>query len=130
MAIYAHLTGRLGRDAEVRSTPNGKSVTGFAIGTDHGYGDRKKTIWVDCALWGERGEKLAQYLTKGKLVSVHGDLDVDEYQKKDGTAGHKLKLDVRGLELCGGGEGRQEPQHQPQPAYAPSGGGMNDDIPF
>ena len=58
-------TGRLGRDAELRTTQSGEKVLGFAVANDVGFGERKQTLWADCSLWGRRAEALAQYLTKG-----------------------------------------------------------------
>ena len=132
MSIYAHITGRIGRDAETRSTQTGKTVTGFVIATDHGFGDRKKAIWIDCALWGERGERVASYLTKGKAISVHGELSEEEYQKRDGTQGHKLKLDVKGFDFCGKGDQPvQQPAQQPaRQAPMPAADDLDSDIPF
>ena len=44
--------GRLGRDPETRFTQGGKAVTSLAIAIDSGWGDNKKTTWLNAALWG------------------------------------------------------------------------------
>ena len=74
--------GRIGRDAVTRHTANGKAVTGWSLAVDSGWGEGKKTIWIDCALWGDRGEKVAPYLTKGALVGVTGELGEREHEGK------------------------------------------------
>lgn len=66
--------GRIGRDAAVRHTSNGKAVAGWPLAIDVGWGEKKTTLWLDCAMWGERGEKLVAYLTKGSQIGVTGEL--------------------------------------------------------
>ena len=129
---YGHFAGRLGRDAESRATPNGKSVCNFSIGVDTGWGENKKTLWVGCALWGERGEKLAQYLTKGTAVAVAGDIDIRTYQAKDGTTKAELTCNVQKVTLLGGGEQKAKVA-KPAPAAQAvpvADADFNDDIPF
>jgi single-strand DNA-binding protein len=72
-----NLIGRITKDAELKYTSSGKAVANFNLAVDDGYGDNKTTLWIRCALWGERAEKLAEYLTKGKPVYVTGRLAHD-----------------------------------------------------
>lgn len=129
----ATFTGRIGRDAETRDA--GKSqVTSWSIAVDVGFGEQKHTLWIDCSLWGDRGPKLAPYLTKGSMVSVSGEVDLRSYEGKNGTQ-TTLALRVDRVTLCGGkSEARQEraPARQAAPADSGSGGGgfVDDDIPF
>lgn len=107
---------RIGKDAVTRYTQGGKAVTSFSAAYDIGWGDRKQTVWLDCSLWGERGEKLTQYLTKGSLVLVEGDIGTREHDGKT-----YLTLDVREVKLTGkpdSGNGtprRTAPQGKPAP---------------
>lgn len=66
-------SGRLTRDAELRYTPKKQAVLNFTLALDIGYGENKTTEYLECALWGERGEKVGEYLTKGRQVFVIGD---------------------------------------------------------
>lgn len=75
-------TGNLGKDAEVRYTPNGAALAGFSVATKSGFGDKEQTLWVDVTLWGKRGESLAPYLVKGQQVAVCGELSTREYEGK------------------------------------------------
>lgn len=106
---------RIGKDAVTRYTQGGKSVTSFSAAFDNGWGDRKQTVWLDCSIWGERGEKLAQYLTKGSLVLVEGDIGTREHDGKT-----YLTLDVREVKLTGKPDsGNGTPRNnapRPQPA--------------
>lgn len=74
-------SGRCGQDMEVRFTPNGKAIGQFSLPVETGYGDSKKTSWVTCKMFGERAEKLAQYITKGAAVTVTGAFKLDEWEK-------------------------------------------------
>jgi single-strand DNA-binding protein len=125
---------RLGKDAVTRFTQAGKSVTGFSAAFDNGFGERKQTVWLDCSLWGERGEKLAPMLTKGKLVLVEGDLGTREHEGKT-----YLTLDVRDLKFTDKAEGERPASQRgggptrPAPSTGPTGGDdpfPDDDIPF
>lgn len=98
-------TGRLGADAELRTTQSGEKVLGFRVANDVGFGDRKTTNWVECSLWGRRGEAIAQYMTKGKQVCVSGELSLREFQKRDGTMGAGLSVRVNEVDFMGGREG-------------------------
>lgn len=73
---------RLGRDAVVRKTGDGKPVASFSAAFDSGFGAKKHGVWLDCSFWGERAEKLAQYLTKGAQVVVEGSLGTREHEGK------------------------------------------------
>ena len=99
--------GYIGRDAETKSLPSGSSVTNFSLAVATGWGDKKSTLWVSCDIWGERGEKLCQYLTKGAAVSVSGDVDVRPYSAKDGTPKAEMKCNVQRVTLQGGRADRE-----------------------
>ena len=93
--------GRLTKDAEVRYLPNGKTIGNFTVASSSGYGDKKKTHFFNCVLWGDRAEKSAQYLLKGTPLTVFGELDLREYDKKDGTKGYSLDVNVSNFEFQG-----------------------------
>ncbi len=102
---HGTFAGRLGRGADLRQGDSpSKSVANFSVAVNVGFGEKKRTLWIGCALWGERAEKLAQYLTKGTAVTVSGDVDLRTYDKKDGTTGAEITCNVQRLTLQGGGE--------------------------
>jgi single-strand DNA-binding protein len=136
-------TGNLGKDAEVKVTQSGMSVCSFSVAVKSGYGDKEKTTWANCALFGKRAEgQLPQYLKKGAQVCISGQLTLDEWKGEDGTTQKSLKVNVDDLDLIGGksdGQASAPAQRQPQqrvygqPAAGGSGGGVDDgldDIPF
>lgn len=99
------VTGRIGSDAEKRSLQSGKAVVSFSVADQQGWGDNKHTLWIKCAMFGERAEKLLPYLTKGSLVEVVGTPSVEAWIKKgDNTAQAALKLTVSEVKLHGGSQ--------------------------
>ena len=145
-------TGRLGRDSKTNQTQGGTSVCNFALAVESGFGDKKQTIWLDCALWGKRADgALPQYLIKGAQVAVSGEMATREYQDNNGVNRTAVTLRVNDLTLVSNKQSDQDsrqPQPQPQaqaqpqqskPAHgfgqtpAPQGQGFDDfddDIPF
>lgn len=124
------ITGRLGQDAELRTTNGGKEVLNFSVANDTGYGDKKKTNWFRCAMWGQRATKLVQFMTKGTQVAVCGEVNLDEYTNESGTTRSKMEVNVRDLTLLGGGEKSQGGQSQGGDDFG--GGPLDpiDEIPF
>ena len=75
------IAGRLTKDAETRDA-GGSRVTGFSVAVDNWDGKTKGTLFFDASWWGDRGEKVAQYLVKGTSVTVSGDLGTREHNGK------------------------------------------------
>lgn len=121
------IAGNIGKDATTRTTQGGDKVTGWPVAVEERNGQDKRTIWFDCTLWGARGEKLAQYLTKGSKVSVAGELSTREHEGKT-----FLTLRADQVTLLGGGEAR--PQRNEDRGYSGGKAGtrddLNDEIPF
>lgn len=92
-------TGNLAADAELRTTPDGRSVLNFRIAdsksrkNDQGGWDTLAENWFNVAIWGELAEFYAQKLTKGTRVKITGEFYQREYDKKDGS-GKGVSLDV------------------------------------
>lgn len=114
----ANFAGRLGRDAETRKAGE-TTATGFSLAVDErGPGGEKQTLWIDCTVWGTRGEKLEEFLTKGKQVAVSGRVGIRQYDSQGETRA-VLTLRVAELTLMGGGE-RTEGSERAAPASAPA----------
>jgi single-strand DNA-binding protein len=98
------LVGNLGRDPEMRYTPNGTAVTQMSVATSRKWTDasgtlKEETAWFRVSVFGKQAETCNQYLAKGRKVLVEGDLIVDEktggprvYQRKDGTYGASFEV--------------------------------------
>lgn len=82
---YVHIIGRLGRDPEVRYTSDNQKVTTLTIASSYKKSGQEETIWWRATLWGDRWDKMVQYLTKGKPVMVGGEMRKPQtYQDKNG----------------------------------------------
>jgi len=86
-----NLVARLTRDAETRFTPSGKAITNFSVAFDVGWGEKKRAIFLECKIWGERGESLASLVRKGHRVALTGSLDQEEWTDKQ-TQEQKKKM--------------------------------------
>jgi single-strand DNA-binding protein len=91
--ITAH--GNLGKDPELKDF-SGNQVANFSIGTRTG---KDETTWINCSVWGKRAETVMQYLHKGDKITVAGSGKLRGYQKKDGTEGQSLELNVSDFTL-------------------------------
>lgn len=83
----AILMGRLTRDPELRTTPQGTNVCSFSIAVDRrfsGKGDDKKTDFFNIVAWREKGEFVSRYFKKGNMVLVEGEIQTRQYVNKDG----------------------------------------------
>lgn len=89
--------GNLTSDPVSRSTPNGKTVTNFSIAVSSGWGENKKTDYIQVAAWGALGENCAKYLAKGKKALIVGAVGVTSYTTKTGE--HKAAITVTAHEI-------------------------------
>jgi len=102
------IIGRLGRDPEMRYTPQGTAVTRFSVATDRSWTDQSgqrqdRTTWFRVSAWGKLGELCNQYLTKGRLVMVEGELQEPKpYQSRDGEWRASLDLRATNVQFLGG----------------------------
>jgi single-strand DNA-binding protein len=124
-------TGNLGKDAELKQVGQGQ-VLNFSVGNSVGYGDKKQTIWLNCAVWGKRGTSLEPHLLKGSKVWIEGEFSPRTYQKNDGTQGVSYEVKVDKLDMLSKSEsGSTQPQQQ-APAQQPQAPQQEDDpgMPF
>jgi single-strand DNA-binding protein len=140
------LVGRLTRDAELKSIASGQAVCKFSIAVNrskkNGEQWEDEPNFFDIVLWGRRGEALHQYLNKGKLVAVDGELRQDRWQQ-EGQNRSKVEIVANNIQLLGGGSsggggssfGGSNNSHISAPQQAQNGSasaedGFADDIPF
>lgn len=130
------ITGKLGRDSELRSTQGGDSILNLNVAVDGRKGRDKVTNWYRVSLWGKRGEALAPYLLKGVSVTVNGEFELSEYEGKP-----QLNIRANDIALQGGrseqrGERQQSNdrpgefanhQRAPEPSFSAD---IDDEVPF
>lgn len=105
------IIGNLGRDPELRYTPQGIAVCDFSVAVN----DRKRdkagdfqdvTTWFKVTFWRNQAENASKYLTKGRQVYVEGRLEVEEWTDRDGN--NRQTLAIQGSELQFLGDNRHE----------------------
>src|SRR6185437_11214235 len=116
------LMGNLTRDPELRTTPNGQSVCSFSLALNRSYksasGDwQEVTDYIDVVAWAALGERVAQYLTKGRPALVSGRLQSRSWEQ-EGQKRTKVEVVANDVTFLGGAQGGG--------GGAPAGG--NDDI--
>jgi len=127
MAIVT-VAGYLSGDAEMRYTPKGTAVVNFSIPVDTFKDGEKATEWYKIAFFGERAEKLLQYLKKGKFVTVVGTLSHGSWTGQDGSSRTSIEVKVSEIALGPGGDEEKSARQQTgqaatrQPAKKPSTG--------
>ena len=105
------LMGNLTRDPELRNTPNGQSVCSFSLALNRSYKDasgewQEATDYIDVTAWGPLGERVSQYLTKGRRCLVQGRLQSRSWEQ-DGQKRSKVEVlanDVTFLDSRGGAD--------------------------
>jgi single-strand DNA-binding protein len=128
------VVGHLGRDPEMRYTPDGTPVTTFNIATTRKWTGadnqpQEKTTWFRVTAWRKLAETCNQFLAKGRLVLVEGDIDVSAWSDKtSGEARAMLELRARTVRFLGGkGERAETPAEGGAPAAAPE---AEEELPF
>ncbi len=141
------IVGNLGRDPELRYTPQGDAVCNFSVAVNEKKRDKAGelqdiTSWFRVTLWRRQAENAAKYLTKGSPIYIEGRLHVDEWTDRDGKNRYTLEvtgtdmqfLGARGAEADAASDaaysGGAVTSSAPASTPAPSGGGGDDDIPF
>lgn len=134
------IVGYLGRDPELRYTPQGTPVCNFSVATTEKRKDKSGepqeiTTWFRVSYFGRLAEVASQYLAKGRQVYVEGRLTTSEWQDREGNTRTSLEVNGTELQFVGsrgdepGPAGRPEPtvKEQPQPEQAAV---TDEDIPF
>jgi len=118
--------GHLGVDPEERVTPSGQKVTNFSVATNYKRGGKEVTVWFRITVWGDRFDRMMQYLKKGSAVIVVGELQPPEvYTDRNGTSQVRLQVTAEILKFppFGRGSDREEFGQQSQ-GQQPAGGGQ------
>jgi single-strand DNA-binding protein len=88
-------------DAVLKYTAKGDPICNFSFALTSGYGEKQVTTWINCALFGKRGETLAPMLLKGTKIGIEGQLTNRPYVAKDGSKKLSLELRVNDVTLLG-----------------------------
>lgn len=94
------LLGRLAADPEVRYTGTGKAVVEFTLAVDRGFGENKKTSFINCIAWEKRAETIGNTLTKGRKVLVEGPWAQQSWETTEGQKRRKEYCLVESFEYA------------------------------
>ena len=86
------IAGNVGRDPELKYTPANLAILKFSVADTSGKDDNKKTTWHDIVVFGEQAEIVAEKIGKGVRVVIIGRLQIENFEKKDGTKGKRVEV--------------------------------------
>ncbi len=121
------IVGNLGRDPELRYTPQGNAVCNFSMATNEKRRDKSGelqdiTTWFRITLWGRQAENASKYLQKGNAVYIEGRLKLDEWTDREGNTRQTLDVTATDMQFLGGGARAEEMSA----AASGTGGGTNE----
>jgi len=136
------LIGNLGKDPEVRTTPQGTTLARFSVATSTTWKDasgakQERTEWHDVVAWEKLAQICGEYLQKGKQVYVEGSLQTRSWEDQNGQKRYKtevkannvIMLSPRDATRAGAGApaAGAGPREVSEVAEAPT---YEDDVPF
>lgn len=129
------LIGNLGKDPELRYTPNGTAVATFSIATSDSWKDAEgklteRTEWHNVVTWRKLAEISAQYLKKGQKVYVEGSIRNRNYDDKNGVKRYVTEIVADNLIMLGAGKGITGDENNLQSEIETSHVTEKDDLPF
>jgi single-strand DNA-binding protein len=127
MVNKAILIGRLGKEPDVKYTPDGSMVTNFSIATDEQWKDKngekvQKTEWHKIVSFGKLAEICGNYLKKGSLVFIEGRIQTRSWEDKDGVKRYTTEIIAQNMKML---DGKKAEDTQADSQQAPL-----DDVPF
>ena len=124
------ITGRLGKDPEIKTTSSNKSVTSFSVAV---YGGKEKTYWIPVVAWENTAEFIAKHFQKGDGIEISGQITSRNFQAQDGS--NRTVIEVLAREV-GFPQAKKESSPEPvKPAYPKADHSFDDiaakeDLPF
>lgn len=126
--------GRLGQDPRSATTKSGVEMTTFRVACNHGYGDKKETVWVGVVTFKAQAKSCAKHLKKGSLVYFEGTPKISLYKSKSGEQKAEIECTVNSICFLSGFEASKAAEHYQEAIAAPGNPKPvdfdDDDIPF
>ena len=147
MLNCAVIMGRLVADPELRTTPNGISVTSFCVAVDRSFvkaGEERKADFINVVAWRQTADFVTRYFHKGSMIAVQGSIQTRSYEDKNGNKRTAVEIVADNVSFCGskseqGGGNRYKAQQPAAPSYQSGDSGSfsvlpsnddNDGMPF
>lgn len=134
------ISGNLTRDPEVKPTKSGNVIMSLSVAVNDRRKNNQTGQWedypnfIDCTMFGDRAQKLSQYLSKGTKVAIAGKLSYRSWQAQDGSKRSKVEVVIDDLEFMskGGNTPSAAPSapSAPMAAPAPAAALYDENIPF
>jgi len=142
------LIGNLGKDPEIRTTPQGTTLARFSVATTTAWKDasgakQERTEWHDIVAWEKLAQICGEYLQKGKQVYVEGSLQTRSWEDQNGQKRYKTEVKASNVVMLGrredgaraasgsgGGAAREVADAAEATVGGGAGGGYDDDVPF
>ena len=97
------IMGRLTAEPELKTTPNGVTVTSFTVAVNRNYksGEEQKTDFINCVAWRQTAEFISKYFHKGSMIAINGSIQQRSYTDKDGNKRTAFEIVVDNANFCG-----------------------------
>lgn len=112
------LMGRLTANPELRTTPNGVSVTPFSVAVDRKHtpsGQERQTDFIECVAWRQTAEFISKYFKKGDMIAIEGEIQTRNYEDKNGNKRKAVEVVVGNVSFCGGKKSETTQRKDGQP---------------
>ncbi len=104
MLNVAVLMGRLVADPELRTTPNGISVTSFTVAVERDYvssGQQRQADFIDVVAWRKTAEFVTKYFHKGSMIAIQGSIQTRSYEDKNGNKRKAVEILAESVSFTG-----------------------------
>lgn len=140
MLNCAVIMGRLTADPELRTTPNGISVTSFSVAVDRSYqraGEERQTDFINVVAWRNTAEFVSRYFRKGSMIAVQGSIQTRNYEDRNGNKRTAFEIVADNVSFCGsksesgttgGSPARQAAPAAPAPSFSTGSADDFDDL--
>jgi len=135
------LTGRLCSDVELKTTPNGSTVTSFNIAVNRPYrsGEERQADFITLVAWNKQAEFISKYFHKGDMIAIEGRIQTRKYQDKDGNNRTAFEVLINNAQFVEGNKKNEEKDpliefsenlKKATNDFVDLGDASNDDLPF
>ena len=119
------IVGNLSKDIALTYVPSGTAVAKTSIAYSDGFGENKKTHFIDVVVWGKTAEAFSNYCKKGSKVLLVGVVQFEQWTAQDGSSRSRHSLRVEEMKMLdskpndGNSQHSQPKQYQKQVANIP-----------
>ena len=135
------LTGRLTADPELKTTPNGISVTSFSIAVSRRYraGEEQQADFINIVAWRQTAEFICKYFNKGNMIGIEGSIQTRRYTDKNGNNRTAFEVVASNAQFVESKKDSAQASGDDVPAsfsnagandFVEAGNGADDDLPF